>query len=150
MAEYFRIREKPEKLYLIIGQNGEEFSRYQSELPKGPLGKFNIDDLAARLAMKVCKSWRTRFPVKRQIEWFKLNGFMVIERQILPGQYIPVFRVEGNAIDIDGRVRRRGMVEGMMDPQRMVNYGEVAKIKRLGLAPKAPWVAAEGQLGRSS
>jgi hypothetical protein len=34
----------------------------------------------------------------------------------------------------------------MMDPQRMVNYGEVAKIKRLGLAPKAPWVAAEGQL----
>ena len=28
----------------------------------------------------------------------------------------------------------------------MVNYGEVAKIKRLGLAPKAPWVAVEGQL----
>jgi hypothetical protein len=34
----------------------------------------------------------------------------------------------------------------MMDPQRMVNYGEVAKIRRLGLTPQAPWVAAEGQL----
>lgn len=67
-------------------------------------------------------------------------------KQVIPGSYIPVFRVDGNVVDIDGRIRRRGMVEAMMDPQRMVNYGEVAKIKRLGLAPKAPWVAAEGQL----
>ncbi len=57
-----------------------------------------------------------------------------------------MFRVEGNTKDIDGKIVRRGMVEAMMDPARMVNYGEVAKIKRLGLAPKAPWVAAEGQL----
>jgi len=33
----------------------------------------------------------------------------------------------------------------MMDPQRMVDYGEVAKIRRLGLTPQSPWVAAKGQ-----
>ena len=148
LAEYFRIREKEEKLYLIRGQNGEEFTKYLSEMPRDPTtGKaMTLDE--AEVAMKARGFWidDERDSVKRQVEWFRLNGLKVVERQQLPGTYIPVFRVEGNARDIDGRVRRRGMIEGMMDPQRMVNYGEVAKIKRLGLAPKAPWVAAEGQL----
>jgi len=146
IAEYFRIREKTEKLYLIKGQNGEEFTKYRSEFPKGADGKVDLEDIAARLASQGFEIVADRDSVVRSVEWFKLNGLKVIQREVLPGQYIPIFRVAGNAMNIEGRVRRRGMVEGMMDPQRMVNYGEVAKIKRLGLAPKAPWVAAEGQL----
>jgi len=132
LAEYFRIREKSEKLYLIRRKDGEEYTRFKSELPNPlPLGDVIADE---------------RESSRRQVEWFHLNGLKVIEREILPGEWIPVFRVQGNVADIDGEVIRRGMVESMMDSQRMVNYGEVAKIKRLGLAPKAPWVAAEGQL----
>lgn len=133
LAEYFRIREKSEKLYQIKNAlTGETRELYESELPETLAPGETIED--------------ERDSVRRQVEWFRLNGMKVVEREILPGDWIPVFRVEGNAVDIDGEVFRRGMVENMMDPQRMVNYGEVAKIKRLGLAPKAPWVAAEGQL----
>lgn len=148
LAEYFRIREVPEKLYLIRGHGGEEFTRYRSELPRNPeTGRvYAMDDLAELLAQRGLRIDGDRDSIKRQVEWFRLNGLVVVERQKVPGSYIPVFRVDGNAIDIDGKIRRRGMVDSMMDPQRMVNYGEVAKIKRLGLAPKAPWVAAEGQL----
>ena len=148
LAEYFRIREKPEMLYLIRGEGAEEFTRYLSEMPRdratGQL--MTIDEAAAMLAERKLRIDGKRQSVKRQVEWFRLNGRKVVERQEIPGTFIPVFRVQGKAKDIDGKVRRRGMVEGMMDPQRMVNYGEVAKIKRLGLAPKAPWVAWEGQL----
>ena len=148
LAEYFRIREKPEMLYLIRGQGGEEYTKYLSEMPRNrETGKLmSIDEAAEMLAERGLRIDGKRQSVKRQVEWFRLNGRKVVERQEIPGTYIPVFRVQGKAKDIDGRVRRRGMVEGMMDPQRMVNYGEVAKIKRLGLAPKAPWVAWEGQL----
>lgn len=146
LAEYFRIREIPQKLYLIRGQNGQELTLYRSELPRREDGRVVMDDAVARLALHGLQIVDERDSVKRQVEWFRLNGLNVVERQQIPGSFIPVFRVEGNAIDIDGNVRRRGMVESMMDPARMVNYGEVAKIKRLGLAPKAPWVAAEGQL----
>ncbi len=146
LAEYFRIREKPEKLYLIRGQGGEEYTLYHSQLPRREDGRVVLDDAVARLAQRGLRIDDKRDSVKRSVEWFRLNGLLVIERQVIPGTYIPVFRVEGNAVDVDGRVRRRGMVQAMMDPQRMVNYGEVAKIKRLGLAPKAPWIAAEGQL----
>jgi hypothetical protein len=150
LAEYFRIREREEKLYLIRAADGSEMVRYRSELPRRRRENdgamiVDIDDVAERFKKAGAKLEGSRDSVKRQVEWFRLNGLIVIERQQIPGSYIPVFRVEGNVRDIDGKVRRRGMVEAMMDPQRMVNYGEVAKIKRLGLAPKAPWVGAEGQ-----
>ena len=147
LAEYFRIRELPQKLYLIRGPGGQEFTRYRSELPRDPQTGLIaplevVDQILAERGLRIDGD---RDSVKRQVEYFKLNGLRVIERQQVPGQYIPVFRVEDRATDIDGEVIRRGMVASMMDPQRMVNYGEVAKIKRLGLAPKAPWIGAEGQ-----
>lgn len=135
LAEYFRIREKEEKLFLLRGPDGSEFTRYKSEMPSD-----------ASIAAAGLKIEGDRDSSKRQIEWFLLNGTEVRKREQLPGTWIPVFRVEGNVTDIDGDVKRRGMVKGMQDAQRMVDYGEVSKIKRLGLAPKAPWVAAEGQL----
>lgn len=145
LAEYFRIREVSEKLYLIRGPGGTEFTMYHSELPRTD-GKIVMDDVVRLFADRGLRIDGERDSTKRKVEWFRANGLVIVERQQLPGSYIPIFRVDGNVVDIDGRIRRRGMVEAMMDPQRMVNYGEVAKIKRLGLAPKAPWVAAEGQL----
>ena len=146
LAEYFRVREVPETLYQIVDKQGREHILYQSELKRITGAVVSLEDAVNALTAAGARILSERESVKRRIEWFRLSGLVVLERQILPGQYIPVFRVDGNSVDIDGMIRRRGMVDAMMDPQRMVNYGEVAKIKRLGLAPKAPWVAAEGQL----
>ena len=146
LAEYFRIREKGEKLYQIIDKQGQEHMLYQSELKRITGTMVALKDAVDALTKAGARIISERDSMKRQVEWFRLNGLVVVERQQLPGNFIPVFRVDGNSVDIDGKVSRKGMVDGLMDAQRMVNYGEVAKIKRLGLAPKAPWVAAEGQL----
>lgn len=135
LAEYFRIREKAAKLFGLRDKDGKEFTRWANEMPS--------KEALAQSGVTVDGS---RESAKRSVEWFKLSGLSVVQREVLPGEYIPVFRVTGNATDIDGEVLRRGVVKSLMDPQRMVNYGEVAKIKRLGLAPKAPWIAAEGQI----
>lgn len=135
LAEYFRIREKAEKLYGLRDSQGNQYTRYASEMPSAE----SLE--AARITIE-----GARDSTKRQVEWFRLNGAKTMQREQMPGTWIPVFRVEGNVTDIDGEVTRKGMVKALQDPQRMVNYGEVAKVKRLGLAPKAPWVAAEGQL----
>jgi len=133
LAEYFRIREKEEKLYgLRNALTGAEMTRFESEMPEILPAGWAIDG--------------ERDSTRRAVEWFRLNGLKVIDRQQLPGQWIPVFRVEGVVTDIDGKIIRRGMVRNMMDAQRMVNYGESAKIRRLALTPQSPWVAAEGQL----
>jgi hypothetical protein len=135
LAEYFRIREKAEKLVLLKDAQGNEHTRFESDMPSPE------SLVAAGLTIA-----DVRESSRRQVEWFRLNGTKVVDRKIIPGTWIPLIRCEGNAADIDGKVVRRGMVRAMQDPARMVNYGEVAKIKRLGLTPQAPWVAAEGQL----
>lgn len=133
LAEYFRIREKPEQLYGVRNiATGEERTFFDSEMPQTLAPGWQIEG--------------DRESVRRAVEWFELNGLKVVRRAQLPGQGIPVFRVEGNVVDVDGEVTRRGMVRSMMDPQRMVDYGEVAKIRRLGLTPQSPWVAAVGQI----
>jgi hypothetical protein len=134
LAEYFRIREKTDTLYQIEAQ-GQKYTCFKGELP--------TPEQLAQIGGRVVAE---RESSRRQVEWFRLNGKRVIERAILPGTYIPVVRCQGNARNIDGKVYRRGMVRFLQDPQRMVDYGEVAKIKRLGLTPQSPWVVAEGQL----
>ncbi len=135
LAEYFRVHEKAEKLYMLRSPDGQEYTRYESEMPSPEaLEAAKIEVLAERDSSR------------RTVQWFMLNGTKIVDRGELPGQWIPVIRCQGNAVNIDGKVKRRGMVRAMQDPARMVNYGETAKIKRLGLTPQAPWVAAEGQL----
>lgn len=135
LAEYFRIKEKTDILYELSVPSGRKFVKWKGEMPS--------EDSMAQAGIQVTG---TRESSRRTVEWFKLNGLKVVDKKILPGTYIPIIRCEGNAIDIDGKIHRRGMVRAMMDPQRMVNYGEVAKIRRLGLTPQAPYIAAEGQL----
>lgn len=135
LAEYFRIREVKAKLVQLRNADGTEYTRYEDELP----------DAEGLKAAKI-QVLGERESYKRTVEWFRLGGTEVLEKEVYPGTWIPVIRCEGNAVDIDGKIKRRGMVRSMKDPARMVNYGETAKIKRLGLTPQAPWIAAEGQL----
>lgn len=135
LAEYFRTMDKSDTLYELTDQSGRKFVKWKDELPQPE----SMQQAGITITSK-------RESSRRTIQWFKLNGLAVVDKKTLPGTYIPIIRCEGNAIDIDGEIHRRGMVRAMMDPQRMVNYGEVAKIRRLGLTPQAPYIAAEGQL----
>lgn len=135
LAEYFRIREVSDTLFLLRDQTGNEFARYKGNMPS-----------AESPAMAGLQVVDKRDSSRRRVEWFQLNGRKVTDRKVLPGSYIPIIRCQGNARDIDGEIKRRGMVRSMIDPARMVNYSEVAKIKRLGLTPQSPWLVAEGQL----
>jgi hypothetical protein len=134
LAEYFRVMEKMDTLYELSDPSGRKFQKWKEQLP-------------SEQSMKQAGLTKTneRESSRTTVELHKLNGLKVISTQIIPGKYIPIIRCQGNAVDIDGQTYRRGMVRAMMDPQRMVNFGEVAKIKRLGLAPQSPWLAAEGQ-----
>ena len=68
------------------------------------------------------------------------------EPQEWPGKYIPILVVYGNEIDIEGKVTHFGIVRPAKDAQRLYNYSRSAFAERVALSPKAPWVAAEGQV----
>jgi hypothetical protein len=130
LAEYYRISRVTDTLnYLSNGMN-----LYSSEMRKLQ------PELAAARAVVI----GSRPSFRRVVEWYKVNGRMIVDRRTegkdpLPGRYIPVVRCEGNVLDLNGRVRRKGMVWDLMDPARMYNYWRTAETEQLALASKAPW-----------
>lgn len=82
----------------------------------------------------------------RKIVCDTLTGLEILESYEWPGKYIPWVPVLGEEIDIEGKVDLRGMVRRAKDPQRMFNFWKSATTEMVALAPKAPFVAAEGQL----
>lgn len=80
------------------------------------------------------------------VSWCKIDGQQKLEEGTWPGRYIPIIPVLGEEYDIDGKTQLVGMVRNAKDPQRMLNYWESAKTETIALAPRVPWVVAEGQI----
>lgn len=138
LAEYYRIKRTNDTL--------TQMSNGMCLFPS------QIKDLQPQLtAAKVTPTKITRKSVRTSVEWFQLNGTEIVDRRCegsnpLPDKWIPVIRCEGNVLDLNGRVRRKGMVADLMDPARMYNYWRTMETELLALAPKAPFIVAAGQL----
>lgn len=132
LAEYFRITKKRDIL-LRLESGGARFrSQYNAEID-GPIAH----DLKGKEI--------TRVSFRKQVEWYRLNGTSVVEHVVLPGPWIPIIRCEGNTLEINGEVRRKGMVEDMMDTARMYNYWRTCETEMIALAPRAPWMGTANQ-----
>jgi hypothetical protein len=143
LAEYYRIRKTDATLYRMT--NG--MALFQEQIDE------LAEDLAAAKVTYVMSGGKkvSRPSTRRIVEWYRLNGQAIVDRRAkgdnpLPDKWIPVIRCEGNVLDLNGRVRRKGMVWDLMDPARMYNYWRTMETELLALAPKAPWVVAAGQL----
>lgn len=80
------------------------------------------------------------------IKWVKLNGCEILEQTDWLGVYIPIVPVYGTERDIDGERILEGVVRNAKDPARMYNYWASAETEAIALAPRTPFIAAEGQL----
>ncbi len=98
---------------------------------------------------------RTRQVPTRVPYWCLRNAIDILEGNAdrtagrpLPGTRIPIFPVIGDEVDLDGTVDYHGMVRDAMDPQRMYNFWASSIAETVALAPKAPWIAAAGQVSQ--
>ena len=83
---------------------------------------------------------------RKRMLWTCINGSEILEQTEWQGKYVPVVRIVGEEYELDGRTEYIGIVRPAKDPQRMLNYWESAKTEAIALAPRAPYIAAEGQL----
>jgi len=77
--------------------------------------------------------------------WRKMIYDKVIDEVEWIGSSVPVVRTIWERTSINGRFKYNGIIERLLDPQRMVNYWRSAETEALALAPKAVWSMAEGQ-----
>jgi len=81
-----------------------------------------------------------------RVRWAKLNGLEILEETEWAGRWIPIVKVVGDELDIDGKLLLKGIVRDAKEPQRQFNFMKSAATEAIALAPKAPFVIAEGQL----
>lgn len=133
VAEHFYVEERDRKLHLLEDGSVIDDKRL-SQLKEAGVGLEGViresRNIPERRVMraKMCGSCYLEEPV----EW--------------KGRWIPILVVWGNETDIEGKVMHSGIIRPGKDPQRLYNYSRTAFAERVALTPKAPWVAAEGQV----
>lgn len=85
----------------------------------------------------------TRIP---KIKWVKTNGVEILDSTDILGSTIPIIPVLGDEVEVDGKRVIESLVRHAKDSQRMYNYWSSAQTETIALAPKSPFIAAEGQL----
>lgn len=129
IAEYWKVERVPDTL--VIMSNG--WSGFKSKLDPAAIETLQLTVVKER------ESYR------RRVRCWKLTAFDVLEEYEWAGRYIPIVPVYGVAMNLNGKVDRYGMIKNLMDPARMYNFWRTSEAELVALAPKAPWVMAEGQ-----
>ena len=125
-AEYYRVVHKPTTLFLLT-------------------------DGTVMDAMEFAKSGRDaevqdQRPAKlREVQWFKIAGNSIVDSRVWPGKWIPLVRIVGNEMVLDGKIMYTGLAERAYDAQRMYNYQVSTMVELLSLQKTAPFIGAVGQ-----
>lgn len=144
VAEYFYV-ETVEKTLVTLADGK---TAYSDELPEDPampgFSGMEVAQIRGGLMLRNGQP-RTRPTFKRTVKWKKMSALEVLDEADVPGRYIPIIPVLGYELIVNGRRSLSGVVRNAKDPQRQYNYMRSAVVEAVALAPKAPWMIAEGQ-----
>jgi hypothetical protein len=124
VAEYFCVEEQERELCKLADGS----SAYSDELPRG---------------VKVLAKRKT---TEKKVCWYLINAVEKLEEQDVPCKFIPIVPVLGTELIVENERHLVGVVRYAKDSQRMYNYHVSAQTEAIGLAPKTPFVIAEGQI----
>lgn len=129
VAEYYWVDEK--RATLVQLSNGA--TAYKQDAGEDELTLAGLQIVAERET------------TRKTIRWAKITGCDVLAESEVPCDWIPVFPVYGEELDVGGKVVRKGMVRDAKDPSQMYNYWITSATEEVALRPKIPFIGAEGQ-----
>lgn len=127
LCEYLKIVESYETL--VASPDGQTFKLSE------------IEDKEMAKAIKADPSFKKRKVCIKKGKWFLIAGDQIVERQDWLGKYIPIVRVVGDEVEIDGKIERKGHTRGMKDAQRMYNFWTTSAVEFVALQGKQPYLA---------
>jgi hypothetical protein len=90
---------------------------------------------------------RRRTSEKHEIKWYTIaGGEQVLEEHKWPGSVIPIICTMGDEIMVDGKRVYQGLISQAKAAQSLFNYGMTNQAIHLALTPRAPYIAAAGQI----
>ena len=131
VAEYYRVLETPGKLIAFTDPATQQLQVYNEK---------EIDKELLRI-IKEDPTTRERKVTETKIEWYLIAGDEIIEREDWPGKYIPIVRLIGEELIVNGELDRKGHARALRDPQRIYNYWSSAAVEQVALQGKTPYIA---------
>lgn len=134
IAEYFWVEEKTTYLTLLSDDS-------KVMLKEKPIVGQLVDGFDDLLVAKI------RETTKREIHRALITENDILEPDaIFAGNWIPIVPMLAQEINVDGVKRYISLTRFAKDPQKMFNYWNSAFTEQIALAPKSPWLIAEGQV----
>lgn len=133
VVEYFSIRSRTRTLLLL----DDNETIYEDEL------KELEDDEREEIESRVERRRDVELPY---VMLYKMTAEEILEREELPGTFIPIIPVIGVEKIIVGRVEIKGLMRDLRDSIRSYNYWTSLETELISLAPKAPFIIAAGQI----
>lgn len=131
VCEYFRKVTTDDRVISFLDSNRQRKTMLESQLPE------NV--VKGLLAQPLTKTRPTK---TEKIEWYLIAGDSIVDHTIWVGKYIPLVRIIGEEIVIEGILDRKGHTRAQKDAQRMYNYNASAQVEFVALQGKTPWIAA--------
>lgn len=136
VAEYFRRVETADTLLLFTDPLTQQpVTQRESELkPQERAALKKMDESVIK----------RRAVTTMKVERYLIVGDTLIEEETKEwaGCYIPIIRVIGQEIEIDGQMDRWGHTRALKDPQRMYNYWSSSAVEMVALQSKTPYIGA--------
>jgi hypothetical protein len=132
ICEYYRKSNLPDTLYAM--DDGTTLRK--SEIPADLRAEFDAQKKLGAIGVRA-----ERPTTRAEVEWFKIAGNRIVDRNIWPGTIIPIVRVIGEETVIDGQLDRKGHTRALKDPQRMYNFWSSAATEHVALQGKSPFIA---------
>lgn len=127
ICEYYCKSEKADTL--VAGPDGETFLLS------------TVQDPEVVKLIKADESIQKRDVKSPVVKWYLLAGDQVLEKRDWLGKFIPIVRVVGDEIEIDGKTERKGHTRSMKDAQKMYNFWTTSAVEFVALQGKQPYLA---------
>lgn len=151
VAEYFFKKYTEKKIHLL--STGETVADEdlkdrlaqikQAQSAAAQMAAFDQQQAPEQEEVTVVESRIAKVPT---IAHLTLNGIEILERTTFPGRYIPIVPMLGNEVWVNGKRKLESIVRHAKDSQKMYNYWKSAQTEAIALAPRAPFIAAKGQI----
>lgn len=147
IAEYWKIKTKKRKLLLI-----------QPPATPAPAGMLNARAPAPQKPIEMFEDEidLARLPAgasivrDRPVDWpsvcqYLTNGLEILSTTEWPGKYIPIISCYGMVIYVEGKRKILSMTRLARDPYMLYCYYRTCEAELVGMTPKTPYMAYEGQ-----
>lgn len=146
IAHYYYVDEAQHDIVLVQYETDEGVQR-------ATWLKATLDDFKKKQPDLPIEVLRRRTVLTRTVKVALISGCEILEGNAdktegreWPGPWIPVIRINGDEIDIEGTVDYRGIVRDARGPSRMINFWASSIAEAVGTAPKAPYIVEAGQI----